>query len=116
MKHAVVVFSALALAACDGLSVAEKKPQVSINTQPIQTAAPQDRRLEADKLLAARVKAALEREDKALAANIDVIAESGAVTLWGTTSVDESARVGKVALQVEGVKSLDNKIVVVKGS
>ena len=117
MKYAVIVLAATALSACDGLSVAKKNPQVSINKQPIPAAAPQDARTEADMLLAARVKAALEKEEKALAANVDVIAESGIVTLWGTASApDESARIGKVALRVDGVKSLDNKIVVVKGS
>jgi uncharacterized protein YunC (DUF1805 family) len=119
MKYAAVILATAALAACDGLSVAQKKPDVRavpVAAQKVDDVAPTDHRLEADKLLAARVKAALEREDKALAANIDVIAESGTVTLWGTTSVDESARVGKVALRVEGVKSIDNKIVVVKGS
>jgi osmotically-inducible protein OsmY len=121
MKYAVAILSTVALSACDGLSVAQKKPAaqvVRITPQPIQqeNAAP-DARAQANDFLAARVKQALEREEKALAANVDVVADSGAVTLWGTASADhESVRVGKVALKVEGVKSVDNKIVVIKGS
>jgi len=122
MKYAVVVLSAVALSACDGLSVAQKKPAaeaVKVTPQPIQqaNAAPTDPNLQADNLLAARVKQALEKEEKALAANIDVVADSGAITLWGTAAAEqESARIGMLALKVDGVKSVANKIVVVKGS
>lgn len=119
MKYAVIVLSAAALAACDGLSVAQKKPDVRsvpVAAQKVDATAV-DPRQEADKLLAARVKAALEQAEKALAENIDVVADAGVVTLWGTASAPaESARLGKVAIQVDGVKSVDNKIVVVKGS
>jgi len=121
MKYAVIVLSAAALSACDGLSVAQKKPAtqaVQVNPQVVPQANPApDARMQANDLLAARVKQALEKEEKALAANVDVVADSGAVTLWGTTSAEqESVRIGKLALTVEGVKSVDNKIVVVKGS
>jgi len=126
MKYAVVVLSAAAtaaaLAACDGLSVAQKKPEARSVPAAVQQVRDEstersDARLEADKLLAARVKLALEQEEKALAAGIDVTADAGAVTLWGTTpSVDERARVGRAALRVEGVKSLENRIAIVKGS
>ena len=121
MKHAVIILSAVALSACDGLSLAQKKPAaqaVPLTPQVVQQATPApDARTEANDLLAARVKQALEKEEKALASNVDVVADSGAVTLWGTTSAEqESVRLGKVALKVEGVKSIENKIVVVKGS
>lgn len=118
MKYAVVILSAAALSACDGLSVAQKKPvaeTVKVIPQPVQQSSPASDA--ANTLLATRVKQALEQEDKKLAAEIDVVADSGAVTLWGTTSAEqESLRLGKVALKVDGVKSVDNKIVVVKGS
>jgi len=121
MKYAVVVLSAVALSACDGLSIAQKKPAaqaVPLSPRVVQQAsAAPDARARANDLLAARVKQALEQEEKALAANVDVVADSGAVTLWGTASAEqESVRIGKVALRVEGVRSVDNKIVVVKGS
>jgi hypothetical protein len=122
MKHVVIALSAVALSACDGLSVAQKKPEtrivpVAVQPAPDAKAAPADAALEANKLLAARVKQALEQEEKALAAGIDVTVDGDAVTLWGTTpSVDERARVGRVALKVQGVKLLDNRIAVVRGS
>jgi osmotically-inducible protein OsmY len=122
MKYALIVLSAASFSACDGLSVAEKKPEVrsvSAAVQPVQDGKSEriDARLEADKALAAQVKRVLELEEKALAAAIDVTADRGAITLWGTTSsVDDRARLGRVAQRVDGVQSLDNRIAVVKGS
>jgi len=67
--------------------------------------------------LAARVKRALEGEAKVQAAAIDVTAAEGKVTLWGTAASDgERSRAAKVAGAVEGVKSVENKIAVVRGS
>jgi hypothetical protein len=67
--------------------------------------------------LAARVKRALEGEGKVQAAAIDVTAAEGKVTLWGTASTaEERARAAQVAGAVEGVKSVENKIAVVRGS
>ena len=67
--------------------------------------------------LAAKVKRALEDEAKIQAAGIDVTAKEGVVTLWGTTTSDaERSRAGRVAAKVEGVKSVDNKLAVVRGS
>jgi hyperosmotically inducible protein len=67
--------------------------------------------------LAARVKRALEGEAKVQAAAIDVTAADGKVTLWGTTpTAGERSRAAQVAGQVEGVKSVENKIAVVRGS
>lgn len=67
--------------------------------------------------LAARVKRALEGEGKVQAAAIDVTASEGKVTLWGTASSDgERSRAAQVAGAVEGVKAVENKIAVVRGS
>jgi hypothetical protein len=67
--------------------------------------------------LAAKVKHALEDEAKIQAAGIDVTAKEGEVTLWGTTTTDaERSRAGRIAAKVEGVKSVDNKLAVVRGS
>lgn len=67
--------------------------------------------------LAARVKQALEGEAKVQAAAIDVTAADGKVTLWGTAgSAGERSRAAQVAGKVEGVKSVENKIAVVRGS
>ena len=70
-----------------------------------------------NKELAARVKHALESEAKIQAAGIDVSALDGKVTLWGTaTNAAERSRAARVAIKVAGVKSVENKISVVKGS
>jgi hyperosmotically inducible protein len=67
--------------------------------------------------LAARVKRALEGEAKVQAAAIDVTASDGTVTLWGTAaSAGERSRAAQVAGAVEGVKAVENKIAVVRGS
>ena len=56
-------------------------------------------------------------EAKVEAAGIDVTAKGGAVTLWGTAATDaERRRAAQIAAKVEGVKSVDNRIAVVKGS
>jgi hypothetical protein len=70
-----------------------------------------------NKDLAARVKRALDEEAKIQAAGIDVTANDGVVSLWGTTTTDEErARAARVAAKVEGVKSVQNKLAVVRGS
>ena len=70
-----------------------------------------------NKDLAARVKRALDEEAKIQAAGIDVTANDGVVSLWGTTTTDEErTRAARVAAKVEGVKSVQNKLAVVRGS
>jgi osmotically-inducible protein OsmY len=107
----------VALAACSDSS----KPLVTASAAP--KPAPEVKAIEApkpdpDKELAARVKKALdEQKPKILGAGIDVTAANGAVTLWGTAaSTEERRRAGRVATQVEGVKSLENKLEIVAGS
>ncbi len=66
--------------------------------------------------LASKVKSALEGH-KLVAAGIDVSAADGKVTLWGTVaSKAERSRAGKLASAVEGVRSVDNRLQIVKGS
>ncbi|HEY9530114.1 MAG TPA: BON domain-containing protein, partial [Burkholderiales bacterium] len=67
--------------------------------------------------LAKRVRQALESEAKIQAAAIDVTAADGNVTLWGTaSSAGERSRAAQVAGKVQGVKAVENKISVVRGS
>lgn len=67
-----------------------------------------------NKELAARVKQALEGVH---AAGIDVTAAEGKVTLWGTAaSAGERARAAQLASKIPGVKSVENKLKVVRGS
>lgn len=120
MKPVVIVLCVASLAGCDALSIGHKKSDAqTVAAAPTPIAAPkvqapkEDPNLE----LAARVKKALEGETKIHAAGIDVTAADGAITLWGTTaSADEKARAAKLATGVEGVKSVENRIAVVKGS
>ena len=54
---------------------------------------------------------------KIQAAAIDVTAADGKVTLWGTAATAaERKRAESVASKVDGVRSVDNQIKVVKGS
>jgi hyperosmotically inducible periplasmic protein len=70
-----------------------------------------------NKELAQRVKQALEGQAKIQAGGIDVSAADGVVTLWGTaTTAGERDRAARAAARVDGVKSVTNKIAVVKGS
>ena len=70
-----------------------------------------------NKELAQRVKRALEGDPKVPAGGIDVTAADGRITLWGTTATaGERTRAAQAAAKVEGVKSVDNQLKVVKGS
>ena len=67
--------------------------------------------------LVMRVRHALEDAGRIDAAGIDVVVSDGVVSLWGTAgSKAELQRAGEVAQRVDGVKSVDNRLVVVRGS
>jgi osmotically-inducible protein OsmY len=71
----------------------------------------------ANRLLAERVKRALEGEAKIRAAAIDVTAHGGIVTLRGTAdSDDERIRAARVAYRVQGVNAVHNRLAIVRGS
>ena len=125
MKIAVTAILVLLLAACGDAPApkVEQKP-MEVKSEPIALEAPKAEAPKAEapkpdpnKALAQRVKRALESEAKVEAAGIDVTASAGAVTLWGTAATDaERRRAARIAAKVEGVKSVDNRIAVVKGS
>ena len=84
------------------------KPEVKPVAAPV---------VDPNKELAASVKRALEGEGKIHAAGIDVTAADGRVTLWGTAATAaERVRAVQVAGKVDGVKSVENKLALVKGS
>jgi hyperosmotically inducible protein len=92
-------------------------PQAETPKPAAQTKAPEAPKPDPNKELAQRVKQALEGEAKVQAAAIDVTAADGRVTLWGTTATaGERNRAGQIASKVDGVKSVDNQLKVVKGS
>jgi BON domain len=67
--------------------------------------------------LAIRVRRALEDAGKIDAPAIDVTVADGLVTLWGSTrSLEERRLAGEVTARVEGVKSVRNELVIVRGS
>lgn len=70
-----------------------------------------------DAALEARVKAALSAEPELRTVTVDVKSADGVVTLYGTAeSSKKSHQAAMVAMAVEGVRSVKNEMVVVRGS
>ena len=120
-----LAFGLLALTACSEPAPPPPPPVAKSTVEapkpapqpPVEAKAPEAPKPDPNAELAARVKRALEGEAKVQAAAIDVTAADGKVTLWGTTSTTgERTRAGQVAGKVEGVKSVDNQLKVVRGS
>ncbi|MDH3286325.1 MAG: BON domain-containing protein [Betaproteobacteria bacterium] len=71
----------------------------------------------ADANIAAKVKDALGADGGINVHRIDVNAESGIVTLYGTADTsDQRAKAAQIAAGVAGVKSVENKLAIVAGS
>jgi hyperosmotically inducible protein len=118
MKSFLIVLCAAALAACDS-STTQKNP-AGVPTagpfSPANAATTPAKAPDADPntALASRVRQALEGLH---IEGIDVVASDGSITLWGSTaSAAERKRAEAVATKIDGVKSIDNKLIVVKGS
>ena len=122
MRKTLAAALLLAVAACSDApapKAVEIKPVIDSKVEAKAAEAPKTEAPKPDpnKLLAQRVKRALEDEGKIQAAAIDVTAADGAVTLWGTAASDaERRRAAQAAARVEGVKSVDNRLAVVAGS
>src|SRR5437867_3182509 len=125
MKKLIAAVLLFGAAACGDQPAPKPAPAPAPQAlpQPITPApAPQAKAPEAPKPdpnqeLAARVKKALEGAAKIQAAGIDVTAADGRVSLWGTAATAaERKRAESVASRVDGVRSVDNQIKVVKGS
>lgn len=123
MKTILAALAVLALAACGEeapkpiASPPPAPPPEAAQSAPLEPKMAEAPRPDPDKELARRVKRALEGEPKVHAAAIDVTASEGVVTLWGTAATDaESKHAAGVAAKVEGVKSVANKLAIVKGS
>lgn len=70
-----------------------------------------------DAVLEARVKAALSADSDLRSVMVDVKSTDGVVTLYGTADTPaKSHRAAMVALSVDGVRSVRNEMVVVRGS
>jgi hypothetical protein len=123
MKYILAFIAALALVAC-GDDAPKPKPQAKAPTPPPVAAAPKPEpkpeppKPDPNKELAALVKRTLEMPDNKLPSGaIDVTAADGRVSLWGTVaSAAQKKKATQVASKVEGVKSVDNQLKVVRGS
>ena len=74
-------------------------------------------RMSGDAALAAKVKAALSTDPALRSIKVDVDAANGVITLSGTADTPaKSDHAAMVALQVDGVRSVRNEMLVVKGS
>ena len=121
MKSFLIVLCAAAaasLAACDSPTTQKKLADTPAAGpfSPANAATPPAKAPEADAntALASRVMKALEGMR---IEGIDVTVSDGAITLWGsTTSAAEAKRAQAAAAKIDGVKSVDNRLIVVKGS
>ena len=117
-----VALMALCVAACDSTQTQKKLASVSgglpsANASTPVAAVAAAPALDPNEVLAARVRQALDTQKNLETGGIDVTAFEGAITLWGTISTDsQRKRAEAAAAKIEGVKSVDNRIAVVKGS
>ena len=97
---------------------APKPAPVAVAPAPEPVKAPEAPKPDPNKELAAKVKDALEAPGARLPSGaIDVTAADGKVTLWGALpSAAAVRRAAQVAGKVEGVRSVDNQLKVVRGS
>jgi hypothetical protein len=122
---------ALALAACDRSTPpqptadAGKAAAVPITPTPqpqaapaaSETSAPAAKKADPDAELAAKVKSAFADDPELKMLPIDVRASNGAVTLYGTAQNNRVRdKAVKFAAKVEGVKSVNNNVQIVRGS
>ena len=124
---AIAIALAFGLAACGDEPTPNDKrssnipaPKVAASTAAIPAATPPaPAQLAADMALSSKVKQALVAPEDGAAAGgyLEVAAADGVVTLNGTVQVPaEKERAALVAMEVEGVRSVVNNLVVVRGS
>ncbi|MDA1117931.1 MAG: BON domain-containing protein [Proteobacteria bacterium] len=119
------ILIAAGLAACDKPQPASSVAPVPVAAKPlpVQPQAPQpapvaeEPRPSADELLATRVKSALRDTRKVDGQGVGVTVAGGVVTLYGTApAAEESRNIAAFVGGVEGVRSVVNKLVIVRGS
>ena len=94
-----------------GAPASQPGPQV---TQSAKAPGSPQARLEADMELSSKVKAVVQEPAKG---HVEVAANDGVVTLYGTVEVPaDKERIALAALGVEGVRSVVNNLVVMRGS
>jgi hypothetical protein len=98
-------------------AVVQPAAQPEAKASEIRTAPEPTPKIDPNAELAGKVKSALRAAPGLGDLAVDVVASDGAVTLFGTADTRENIeQAGKVASAVPGVKSVQNKIVVVRGS
>lgn len=129
---AISSVSGLILVACDNWPVDASLGGPPSATQTAQagalrkpaTPAPQDpakqeqaRRLEADRMLAARIREAFRNDPELNNMAVDASVRDGVVTLHGTArNLARRERAMRLVLGIEGVRSVDNGLIVLAGS
>jgi osmotically-inducible protein OsmY len=117
MLRILIAVLLLSVAACkDGpagpAQAASPTPATKAQPIPVQTPLP-----DPNHELAMRVRRALEGAGKIDTPAIDVAVADGTVTLWGSArSLDERRLAGDISAGVQGVKSVRNELVIVRGS
>jgi hyperosmotically inducible periplasmic protein len=120
---------ALLLAACDPQAPAGKMSKnfdgaaenagrnMAIAEAPAESGTDSKPVAEGNAALAAKVKSALTTDPELKTLTVDVNAADGVVTLFGTAdNAARSYRAAQVALNVDGVRSVKNELVIVRGS
>ncbi len=123
MKKILALGLALVMLACSE-PPPPPKPQakapepIPVPVTPKPEVKPEPPKPDPNKELAAKVKQALEAPDAKLPSGaIDVTAADGKVSLWGAVATaGQRSRAAQIATKVDGVKSVDNQLKVVKGS
>jgi hypothetical protein len=124
MKLLMALGLALALVACSEPPPPPKpvakaaQPPAPPPAPPKPEVKPEPPKPDPNKELAAKVKQALDAPEAKLPAGaIDVTAADGRVSLWGAVPSDgQRRRAAQIASKVDGVRSVDNQLKVVKGS
>jgi len=123
MKKILALGLALVMLACSE-PPPPPKPQakapepIPVPVTPKPEVKPEPPKPDPNKELAAKVKQALEAPDAKLPSGaIDVTAADGKVSVWGAVATaGQRSRAAQIATKVDGVKSVDNQLKVVKGS
>lgn len=92
-------------------------PQQSANPDAPKSGVAVDIPNPGDSALESRVKTAISTEPGLKSVTVDVVAIDGVVTLNGTADTHATSdRAARIALNVDGVRSVKNELVVVQGS
>ena len=119
---APAILAVFALAACGPSdppkpAAAPAKPVAAAPAAQPAPPPPAEPNLSADEELLARVKSALRDTRKVDAQGVGATVKAGAVTLHGTApSPDEKQAIGAFVAGIQGVRSVANNLVVIRGS